>query len=99
MFGGPVFGGERQRVLNAGGVPGEGFEFAALGFVANQHGGAVRSLHAQDSVEVGFVGGEDDIELGGFQAEPDQVARVVVVSQQRQGALAEEVGEPRVVAE
>ena len=73
--------------------------FAALGLVADQDRGAVRGLHAEQVVEVGLVGREDDVELRVLQVDPREVARVVVVGEQRVGAQAQKVGERLVVAD
>ena len=89
----PVGGGERQRVLNVGDVLLVERELRALRFVADQDGRAVRGLHAEEIVEVGLVGREDDVELRILADPPMQIARVVVVVQQGVGAQSQELRE------
>ena len=98
-FGGAVGGVDGQRVLNLGHVLLVDGQLAALLFVADQDGGAVGCFHARQIVEVGFIRGEDDVELGVFEVQPGEVALVVIVGEQGVGAQAQEVGESGVVSE
>ena len=95
----PILGRERQRVLEVGHPFLEDLELLALGFVAHHHCGAPRRLHAQEVVEIGLVGREDDVELRVLQIEPRQIALEVVVGEQRRGAQGEELLEQRVIGE
>ena len=74
-------------------------EFGAFLFIADEDGRAVGGLDAEDVVEVGLVGGEDEVELWVLFVEPGEVAPVVVVGEEGIGAEAEEVGEGGVGAE
>ncbi len=79
----PVLRREWQRVLDVGNVLLEHRELPALLFVAHQHRRAVRGLHAEEIVEIGLVRGVDDVELRILQGDPQQIAGVVVVGQER----------------
>ena len=77
---------ERQRLLDVGHPALVEIEVAALGVVADHHRGAVRRLHAEQIVEVRLVRREDDVDLRALQIDPRDVARVVVVGEERVGA-------------
>ena len=98
-LGGAVGRVQRQRILNVRHVLLVEGQLAALRFVADQNGGAVGGLHAQQIVQVGFVGREDDVELGIFEVQPGKVALVIVVGEERGGAHPQEPGESGVAAE
>ena len=51
---------ERQGFLEVGNIFLIDLELLALFFVANQHGGAVRGFYAEQIVEIGFVGSENE---------------------------------------
>ncbi len=95
----PIGRRERQRVLDVGDVALVEGELLAFRLVADQDGRAVRRLHAEQIVEVGLVGGVDDVELGVLQVDPRDVAVVVVVGEDRVGAKPQERGERRIVGE
>ena len=98
-LGGTVLGRERQRVLDVGHVLLEDGELPALLLVADEDGGAVGTLHAEQTVQVRLVGREDQVEFRVRQLDPGHVARVVVVGQEGLGAQLQESRERRVVGQ
>ena len=94
----PILGLERQRVLNVGDIFLKRGQLAALLLVANEHCCAIRRFHAEEIIEIGFVGSEDDVEFRILQPYPRQIALVVVVVEQSIGAHAKKFRECFVVA-
>ena len=85
----------RERVLDIRHILLIDRQLPALLFIADQNRSAEGGLHAQQIVEIGFIGREDHIELGIFQFQPGQVAFVVVAGQKRVGAQPQEIRELR----
>ena len=63
VLGGPVFRRQRQRILNVSDILLKHRQLAALRVIADQHGSAEGSLHAQQTVVVGLIRSEDHVEL------------------------------------
>ena len=93
---GPIDRRERQRILDVRHPLLILREVAALGFVANQNRRAVRRFHAEQIVQIGFVGREDHVNLGVLQLDPRDIAGVVIVGRQRIGAHPQKPGERRI---
>ena len=70
----PVLGRQRQRILDVGHVLLKTASFRLSGSLRIRMAAAVGRLHAQQIVEVGLVGREDDVELGILQIEPGEIA-------------------------
>ena len=98
-LGGPGRRVHRQRVLISRHILLIHRQPPALLLIADQHRRAIGSLHAQQIVEISFVGREDHVELRIFEIQPGQIALVVIVGQQRIGAQAQKVCERGVIAE
>ena len=72
--------------------------FALSGFVADQNRRPKRCLYAQHVVQVSFVGREDYVDLGILEIQPVQIARIIIVGEQRVGSQPQKIGETLIVA-
>ena len=99
LFRRPIFRRQRQRILNLRHVFLEQLQLLALALVAHHHRRAVRTFHAQQSVQVSFIGRKDDVEFRILQLQPGQVAREVIVAEQGIGPQSKKLRESRVITE
>ena len=98
-LGGQILWRKRERFLQVGHVFLEDRELFAFGLVADHHRRAVGSFHAEQIVEIGFVGREDHVEFRIFEIEPGDVARIIIVGKQRVRAKIQEFREGGIVAQ
>ena len=89
----------RQRLLHRGLLRLVHCQFAALRVVADQDRRAVRRLHAQQPIQVRLIRRKDHIDLRVLQVQPRNVARIVVIGQQRIRPQIQKARKRRIVAQ
>src|ERR1700684_2554070 len=77
-----MFSRQRQRGLYLRYISLESFQLLALALIAHHNRRTIGTFYAEQSVQVSFVGRENDVEFRILQVEPRQVAREVIVAEQ-----------------
>ena len=94
---GPVFGSERKGVLNIGYIFLKQVQLLALALVPYHDSRSIGTFHAEQAVHVGFIRRKDNVELRILQVKPCQIARKVIVTEERIGSQFEKLRECRVI--